>query len=76
MQVAANNASWLISHDVCTPDNLEQALQLGMGFKQELFKTVNDIGIKNIVSTLNELKTKYGDFYEPDEYLVNLNTNQ
>ena len=73
--IAANNASWLISHNVCTQDNLEQALQLGMGFKQELFKTVNDIGIKNIISTLNELKTKYGDFYEPDEYLVKLNTS-
>src|ERR687890_222575 len=38
--VAANNAAWLISNGVCSKEDLEKALKLGMGLKKELFTTV------------------------------------
>ncbi|HKU49687.1 MAG TPA: 3-hydroxyacyl-CoA dehydrogenase family protein, partial [Nitrososphaera sp.] len=69
--VAANNASWLISNDACSRDELEKALRLGMGLKKELFATVEDFGVKQVVDTLRTLASKYGSFYEPDPYLVN-----
>jgi enoyl-CoA hydratase/3-hydroxyacyl-CoA dehydrogenase len=71
LAVAANNAAWLITNGVCSKDDLEKALKLGMGLKNELFATVSDFGISNIVSTLQNLSSKYGSFYQPDQFLLN-----
>ena len=60
VSVAVNNASWLISNGVCTREELEQALKLGMGLKRELFTTAETVGIENIINTLKALQTKYG----------------
>ncbi len=70
LAVAANNAAWLISNDVCSREDLEKALRLGMGLKRELFSTVQDFGAKSVVDALNDLAAKHGPFYEPDPYLV------
>jgi enoyl-CoA hydratase/3-hydroxyacyl-CoA dehydrogenase len=70
--VAANNAAWLISNDACSKEDLEKALKLGMGLKRELFATVQEFGVKNIVRSMQDLAAKYGPFYDPDPYLVNL----
>jgi enoyl-CoA hydratase / 3-hydroxyacyl-CoA dehydrogenase len=72
--VAANNAAWLVSNNVCSKEDLEKALTLGMGLKKELFSTAEEFGIENIVQTLQDLAAKYGPFYEPDPYLVNYRT--
>src|SRR5919202_1839821 len=69
--VAANNAAWLISNSVCSKEDLEKALKLGMGLKKQLFLTVQEFGVKNVVQNLQELAAKYGTFYEPDPYLIN-----
>jgi len=69
--VAANNAAWLISNNVCSKEDLEKALKLGMGLKKELFATVEEFGVKNIVRSMQDLAAKYGPFYDPDQYLVN-----
>jgi enoyl-CoA hydratase/3-hydroxyacyl-CoA dehydrogenase len=69
--VAANNAAWLISNDACSKEELEKALKLGMGLKKELFATVEEFGVKNVVDILRSLSEKHGGFYEPDPYLVN-----
>jgi enoyl-CoA hydratase / 3-hydroxyacyl-CoA dehydrogenase len=71
--VAANNAGWLISNEVCNVQDLEKALKLGMGIKTELFTTVQKFGIKNIVRTLSDMQEKYGLFYKPDPYLLDYN---
>jgi enoyl-CoA hydratase / 3-hydroxyacyl-CoA dehydrogenase len=70
--VAVNNASWLISNEVCSRDELEKALKLGMGLKRELFSTAETVGIENIMNTLKSLQRNYGVFYEPDKYLLSL----
>lgn len=71
LAVAANNAAWLISNGVCSREDLEKALKLGMGLKKELFAAVEEFGAGNVVQTLKELAAKHGSFYEPDSYLVN-----
>ncbi len=71
--VAANNAAWLISNDVCSKEDLEKALKLGMGLKKELFATVQELGVREVVKTLEDMASKYGSFYKPDPYLVNYN---
>ncbi|HEX7033407.1 MAG TPA: 3-hydroxyacyl-CoA dehydrogenase family protein [Nitrososphaera sp.] len=71
LAVAANNAAWLITNQVCSKEDLEKALKLGMGLKKELFATVQDFGTQNVVQTLRDLAAVHGSFYEPDPYLVN-----
>ncbi len=67
--VSANNASWLISNNVCTKEDVDKALRLGMGLKTDLFSTVEMFGIGNVVEKLREMAAKYGSRYEPDVYL-------
>jgi enoyl-CoA hydratase / 3-hydroxyacyl-CoA dehydrogenase len=70
--VASNNASWLISNEVCTREDLDNALNLGMGLKTNLFKLAEKFGVQKIVNELKKLEEKYGEFYHPDEYLLAL----
>jgi enoyl-CoA hydratase/3-hydroxyacyl-CoA dehydrogenase len=72
LSVAINNAAWLISYGVCTREDVEQALKLGMGLKKELFEIGKENGIEKIISTLNELQEKNGSFYAPDPYLMTI----
>jgi len=72
LAVALNNAAWLITNKVCTLEDLEIALKLGMGLRNPLFRTGEQFGIKRVVGTLQDLHAKYGDFYKPDNYLLSL----
>jgi enoyl-CoA hydratase/3-hydroxyacyl-CoA dehydrogenase len=72
LAVALNNAAWLITNKVCTLEDLEIALKLGMGLRNPLFRTGEQFGIKSVVDTLQDLHAKYGDFYKPDNYLLSL----
>jgi len=69
LSVAINNAAWLISNGVCTREDLELALKLGMGLKKELFEIGKENGFAKIVSTLSKLQDKNGSFYAPDPYI-------
>ncbi|WP_415282243.1 3-hydroxyacyl-CoA dehydrogenase family protein [Candidatus Nitrososphaera sp. FF02] len=71
LAVAANNAAWLLTNGVCDRAELEKALKLGMGLKKELFATVQEFGVQNVVKALQDLAAKHGQFYQPDPYLVN-----
>lgn len=66
---AANNAAWLLSNGACDKNDLDKALKLGMGLKKPLFTLVEEFGVKRIVSVLDTLSSKYGEFYEPDVML-------
>jgi enoyl-CoA hydratase/3-hydroxyacyl-CoA dehydrogenase len=70
--VSANNAAWLISNSVCTKEDVDKALRLGMGLKTDLFTTVMTFGVRNVVEKLREMAAKYGPRYEPDVYLQSL----
>lgn len=72
LAVASNNACWLLSNDVCSRADLENALRLGMGLKKELLATAQEFGTKRIIDKLHELSDKYGKFYSPDPYLLQL----
>jgi enoyl-CoA hydratase/3-hydroxyacyl-CoA dehydrogenase len=69
--VAVNNASWLISNDVASKEDVEKALMLGMGLKEALFTIAERFGYPKIVQMLSKL-AESNKFYEPDRYLLNL----
>lgn len=74
LSVAINNAAWLISNGVCTREDVELALKLGMGLKKELFEIGKESGIEKIINTLNKLEETNGSFYTPDPYLKTIST--
>jgi len=74
LSVAINNAAWLISNGVCTREDIELALKLGMGLKKELFEIGKESGFEKIINTLNQLVGTNGSFYTPDPYLKTIST--
>jgi enoyl-CoA hydratase/3-hydroxyacyl-CoA dehydrogenase len=57
---------------VCTKEDVELALKLGMGIKKELFEIGKEFGFEKIINTLNYLKERNGSFYAPDTYLKSI----
>jgi enoyl-CoA hydratase / 3-hydroxyacyl-CoA dehydrogenase len=74
LSVAINNAAWLISNGVCTREDVELALKLGMGLRKELFEIGKESGFEKIINTLNQLEGTNGSFYTPDPYLKTITT--
>ena len=74
LSVAINNAAWLISNGVCTREDVELAMRLGMGLRKELFEIGKEPGFEKIISTLNQLEGTNGSFYTPDPYLKTITT--
>jgi enoyl-CoA hydratase / 3-hydroxyacyl-CoA dehydrogenase len=54
---------------VCDNNDLDKALKLGMGLKKPIFTLVEEFGTKRVISTLENMADKYGEFYEPDNML-------
>ena len=69
VSVAANNAAWLLTNGVCDNNDLDKALKLGMGLKKPIFTLVEEFGTKRVISTLENMAERYGEFYEPDSML-------
>ena len=67
-----NNAAWLVTNNASDIPEIEKAAQLGLGLKKPIFDTANEFGVKNIISELNSLASKYGKFYEPDPLLATM----
>ncbi|MDE1861868.1 MAG: 3-hydroxyacyl-CoA dehydrogenase family protein [Thaumarchaeota archaeon] len=67
-----NSAAWLVTNQVSDVQEIEKALNLGMGLKKPIFETAKTFGMKNIVAELNLLSKQHGNFYEPDPYLVSI----
>ena len=67
-----NNAAWLVTNGASDIEEIEKAVQLGLGLKKPLFETAKEIGIKNIVDELNKLAVEHGEFYKPDQLLVSM----
>jgi len=67
-----NNVGWLITNQVSDVQEIEKALNLGMGLVKPIFETAKEFGISNIVKELQSLAKNYGNFYEPDRYLISL----
>lgn len=72
LSVAANNSSWLIENQVCSEEDLDTALRLGMGLKTDIFDLVRKEGSKKIIESLEKLEKSDGEFYKPNEYLKSM----
>lgn len=67
-----NNAAWLVTNQASDIPEIEKALNLGMGLRKPIFETAKEFGMAKIVQELQTLSSKYGQFYEPDPYLLSI----
>lgn len=67
-----NNAAWLVTNQASDVIEIEKALNLGMGLRKPVFETAKEFGMAKIVRELQILSSKYGQFYEPDPYLLSI----
>ena len=67
-----NNAAWLVTNQASDVMEIEKALNLGMGLRKPIFETAKEFGMAKIVQELKTLSRKYGQFYEPDPYLLSI----
>ena len=67
-----NNAAWLVTNQASDIPEIEKALNLGMGLRKPIFETAKELGMAKIVRELQTLSSKYGQFYEPDPYLLSI----
>ena len=67
-----NNAAWLVTNQASDIPEIEKALNLGMGLRKPIFETAKEFGMAKIVRELQTLSSKYGQFYEPDPYLLSI----
>ncbi len=67
--VAVNSAAWLLRNQVCSKEDLDLSVKLGLGFPDGLLRMADSWGIDNVVAALKEKQRLYGQEYSPDPLL-------
>lgn len=70
--VAVNAAAWLIRNRVCSKEDLDLAVKLGLGFPEGLLRMADRWGLERVVAVLREKERLYGPAYAPDPLLVEM----
>ncbi len=70
--VGVNAAAWLIRNDVCSREDLDLSVKLGLGFPEGILRMADTLGIDKIVASLEEKQERYGKDYAPDPLLVEM----
>ena len=70
--VAVNAAAWLLRNQVCSKEDLELSVRLGLGFPEGLLQMADRWGTDRVVAALREKERLYGPAYAPDPLLVEM----
>lgn len=70
--VAVNAAAWLIRNGVCSIEDIDKSVKLGLGFPDGLLRMADRWGIDKIVKSLQRKSELYGQYYSPDQLLVDM----
>lgn len=67
--VAVNSAAWLVRNGVCTKEDVDLAVKLGLGFPEGILRMADQWGIDKIAASLKKKQALYGPDYAPDPLL-------
>ncbi len=70
--VGVNSAAWLLRNEVCSRDDLDTSVKLGLGFPEGILRMADSWGIDRVVAALRAKQASHGDAYAPDPLLVQM----
>ncbi len=69
---AVNAAAWLLRNEVCTAQDLDKSVKLGLGFPEGILQMADRWGIDRVVDALRAKEDASGEFYKPDPMLAEM----
>ncbi|MBI3860022.1 MAG: enoyl-CoA hydratase/isomerase family protein [Thaumarchaeota archaeon] len=63
---AINAAAWLIRNAVCSMEDLDRSVRLGLGFPEGILRMADAWGVDRVVESLEAKRRSHGEFYAPD----------
>lgn len=69
---AVNAAAWILSNEVCTKEDLEKSVKLGLGFPEGILQLADRWGIDRIVDSLQGKERRGSKMYAPDPMLIQM----
>ncbi len=69
---AVNAASWLVTNDVCSAEEVDRSVKLGLGFPDGILRMADRWGLDRVISVLESKRSAYGPMYAPDSTLAGL----
>lgn len=70
--VGINAAAWLLRNGVCSKEDLDASVRLGLGFPEGILQLADSWGIDSAVAALSKKQASHGDAYAPDPLLVHM----
>jgi enoyl-CoA hydratase / 3-hydroxyacyl-CoA dehydrogenase len=70
--VAVNAAAWLVRNGICSKEDLDLSVRLGLGFPDGILQLADKWGIDRVVHVLQEKEKQYGGDYAPDPLLLEM----
>jgi enoyl-CoA hydratase / 3-hydroxyacyl-CoA dehydrogenase len=72
LSVGINSAAWLLRNGVCSREDLDAAVKLGLGFPEGVLRLADAWGIDRTVAALRDKQKAHGEGYAPDPLLVQM----
>jgi enoyl-CoA hydratase / 3-hydroxyacyl-CoA dehydrogenase len=70
--VGINSAAWLVRNEVCSREEVDESVRLGLGFPEGILRLADVWGIDRVVTVLRQKQAAHGDAYTPDSLLVEM----
>lgn len=70
--VGINSAAWLLRNEVCSKEDLDRSVKLGLGFPEGILALADGWGIDRAVEALRRKQAAHGNAYAPDPLLVQM----
>ncbi|MBS7248353.1 MAG: 3-hydroxyacyl-CoA dehydrogenase [Candidatus Freyarchaeota archaeon] len=70
MAPAVNAAALLVRNRIATVKDVDLGVKLGLGYPKGILELADEWGLDRVVSSLEEKRKKYGEYYTPDPLLT------
>jgi len=67
-----NSAAWLLRNRVCTREDLDLSMRLGLSFPEGILRLADRWGLDRVLTSLRQKQVSYGKAYTPDPLLVEM----
>jgi len=70
--VGINSAAWLLRNEVCSKEEVDESVKLGLGFPEGILQLADAWGVDRATALLRRKQAAHGAAYAPDPLLVEM----